>query len=441
MTTENMTVEYLLWFCISLLDLSVFWHYMLAFRKMKYVSEPAGFCALILLAFVWAGAGIQQKPYLNLAVLVLILMLVTLLFEGTMKTKAASVIIFIGVGIVVEPIGMILLQAVHYVPGASSIYLYYFVTAVCALIRGDVIYLLCWLMFRKELNLLKLPREITVVLVVVFVFSVVNCCLVTILSMEMDSIRSRIMCISVISTIVLTYCFMFHMIERLNYLVKKQHEDELYIEEMYHKEIYYAEVERRDEYVQKLRHDLKNRIFGFHYLIKEGNTEALLEKIGALCSELEQIDGDSYSENPSVDTVLRIKLGVAKSEGIRVETLIRIPKRMGMEQGDTGVLYGNLLDNAIEACRKVPEKERFIRVENKYSSGKLLLVVTNSKENWKNERLNTTKKDTYSHGRGISSVRRVVENYNGVVQFTDQGTVFEASVMLYGIGMEEKDKK
>ena len=228
------------------------------------------------------------------------------------------------------------------------------------------------------------------------------------------------------------------MIERLSYLAKKQNEDELYIEEMHHKEIYYAEAERRNEYVQNLKHDLKNKIFGLHHLIVEGNTEILLEKIKALCSELELIDADSYSENPSVDSVLRIKLGLAKSKGIKVNTLIRIPKQMGMEQGDIGVLYGNLLDNAIEACQKVSEEKRFIKIENKYSAGKLLLVVTNSKENWINENLKTTKKDTYSHGRGISSVRRVVEKYNGVVQFMDNGTIFEVSVMLYGIDIEEK---
>ena len=96
-------------------------------------------------------------------------------------------------------------------------------------------------------------------------------------------------------------------------------------------------------------------------------------------------------------------------------------------------VYGNLLDNAIEACRKVPEGKRFIRLENKYQSGKLLLVITNSKTMEKNENLKTTKKDSYSHGRGILSVQRVADKYNGTAGFTDKGEVFEASVMLYGI--------
>lgn len=428
-----MTVEYLIRFGISLFDLGVFWHYMLAFRKRKNVPQPVCACALILLAAVWAQFDVEKKPYFNLLVLVSIL---TLFFEGRTGSRIASVVMFTGTGIVLEPVGMLMLYALHYTAGESPIYLYYLVTALCAFIRGNVIFLLCRLMRRKELNLLKLPKEIVAVLVLVFAASVVNCCFVTILSMETDDIRSRFMCISIIGSIVLTYYFMLYMIERISFLVKKQQEDELYMEEMHDKEIYYAEAEKRNAYVHKLKHDMENRILGFYHMVAAGDTGMLLEQIAALGRELGQADEESYSSNPPVDTVLRFKLGAAKSEGIRVDTQIHISQKMQVEYGDIGVLYGNLLDNAIEACRKVPEAERFISVENKYVSGVLLLVITNSKENQSNERLKTTKEDTHTHGYGIASVRRVVEKYNGIVQFKDNGTTFEVSVMLYGIGVE-----
>lgn len=429
-----MTMEYLIRFCISLFDLGIFWHYLLTFRKRKYVPEPACACALILLAAVWAQVDVKKSPYFNLLVLAAVLTLVTLFFEGKAGSKAVSVVLFTGTGIVLEPVGMLLLYALHYTEGESSIYLYYLVTALCAFIRGNVIYMLYRFMRRKELNLLKLPKEIVMVLVLVFASSVVNCCFITILSMETDSIKSRLMCISIIGSIVLTYYFMLYMIERVSFLVRKQQEDEIYMEEMRYKETYYAEAEKRNAYVHKLKHDMENRLLGFYHLVAAGDTETLLEQITVFGRELGQADADSCSVNPSVDTVLRFKLGVAKAEGIKTDVQIHIPGKMQIEYGDIGVLYGNLLDNAIEACRKVPGTERFIRVENKYVSGSLLLVITNSKEKGQNSRLKTTKKDTDIHGYGIASVRRVVEKYSGVVQFTDKGTAFEVSVMLYGIG-------
>ena len=151
----------------------------------------------------------------------------------------------------------------------------------------------------------------------------------------------------------------------------------------------------------------------------------------------EQIDEKQYSDNPIVDSVLRIKFGRAKARGIKVETSIRIPKKMQLDHGDIGVLYGNLVDNAVEACSKVPEEQRFVKIENKYQSGILLLVITNSKTGKKNKSLKTTKKDNIRHGHGVQSVRKVVEKYNGTVSFTDKGDIFEVSAMLYGIEVKE----
>ena len=97
----------------------------------------------------------------------------------------------------------------------------------------------------------------------------------------------------------------------------------------------------------------------------------------------------------------------------------------------------NSYKNAVEVCSYVLEEQRFVRLENKYQSGKLLLIITNSKTGERNESLKTTKRNSNCHGYGVQSFRRVVEKYNGTVSFTDEGEVFEASVMLYGIEAKE----
>ena len=113
--------------------------------------------------------------------------------------------------------------------------------------------------------------------------------------------------------------------------------------------------------------------------MEKGDIQGVAGQLSIYCDELEKIDENSYCNNPIVDSVLRIKFGVAKSDKIKIDTTIRIPKQMQLEHGDIGVLYGNLLDNAIEACRKVEEDRRFIQIENKFTEGKLLLIVEDSK--------------------------------------------------------------
>lgn len=426
-------MEYIIRLGVNLFDLAVFWYYLNSFKKMKRVSKILFIIYFLAMAAIWSGINILNNPFLNLLTLVSILTVTTLFFESAMWSRLINIIVFVGTGMIIETVGLVLLHTMGYSSGADETHKYYFVVVLCAFIRGNILYLLCKVVSKKGVRLSTVPKEMVRVLAMTFGFSILNCCFVIVLSMETGSSRSLIMCISIIISIVLTYYFMLYMMERFNYLAKRRHEDEMYRKEMHYKEVYYSEIDKRNEYVHNLKHDMKNKLIELHYLLEKGDIQGLSEQLTIYCDELDKIDENRYSDNPIVDSVLRIKLGVAKAEGVKVDTSIRIPKQMQLEHGDIGVLYGNLLDNAIEACRKVVKEKRFIKIENKFIEGKMLLVVENSKTEERNERLITTKKDNYSHGRGIHSIRKVVEKYNGTITFTDKGEVFEVSAILYGI--------
>ena len=430
-------MEHIIRFSVNLFDLGMFWYYLNSFKKMKSTPKVLFVVYIMAMAAIWSCINALNHPFMNLLTLVSVLLITSLFFDSAMWSRFVNIVVFVGVGMIIEPIGLILLHAMNYVTEADGVHKYYFVVVLCAFIRGNVLYLLSKVLSKKNVRLSKVPKEIVNVLAMILGFSILNCCFVIILSMNSGSSKSLIMCISIIISIVLSYYFMLYMMERFNYLAKKRHEDEMYRKEMYYKEQYYSEVERRNEYVHNLKHDMKNKLIELLYLLEKGDIQGVAGKLSIYCDELEKIDENSYCNNPIVDSVLRIKFGVAKSDKIRIDTTIRIPKQMQLEHGDIGVLYGNLLDNAIEACRKVEENRRFIRIENKFTEGKLLLIVENSKTGERNESLKTTKKDNYSHGRGIHSVRKVVEKYNGTVTFTDKGEIFDVSAMLYGIEAKE----
>ncbi|MGN0432488.1 MAG: GHKL domain-containing protein, partial [Lachnospiraceae bacterium] len=107
--------------------------------------------------------------------------------------------------------------------------------------------------------------------------------------------------------------------------------------------------------------------------------------------------------------------------------------KISVETGDMGVLYGNLLDNAIEANNAVELQKRHITVETRYQEGKLLLKIVNSKLPKKNPTFVTSKVDKWKHGRGIHSVRKVAEKYGGNLILHDNGEEFEAILLLTDI--------
>lgn len=428
-------MEYVIRFAISLFDLAVFMYYFHSNKKMKPVSKVWIWAGFTIAAIIWTFISNIKNPYLNLATLLIVLILLSFYYESGMWTRIINIVTFMGIGMLFEPVALLLLHAMNFHMGES--YKYYFVMVICSFVRGNVMYILSKLISKKGMQIAAFPKEILGVLVMVFTFTVLNCCFVILLSLEAGSEKSLLMCASIVISLVLTDYFMLYMMERFNYLVQKQYEDAMYREEMHYKDIYYEEAEKQNKEVQKLKHDMKHKLHELYYLVENSDGQELSEKIGAMCKEFEQIDEKQYSDNPIVDSVLRIKFGRAKVRGIKVETSIRIPKQMQLDHGDIGVLYGNLVDNAVEACSKVPEGQRFVKIENKYQSGILLLVITNSKTGKKNKSLKTTKKDNIRHGHGVQSVRKVVEKYNGTVSFTDKGDIFEVSAMLYGIEVKE----
>lgn len=427
-------MEYVIKFALNLFDLGIFWYYLNTFLKQRQVPKWISVLTVTVLAFGWAVLNRLQHPFLNLLTLILILSVLTLFFQGRLLTRIVLAAIFIGIGFLVEPMGLILFRVLDYnAASGDEQYKYYFVVTLAEFFRGNIMYVVCKIYKAKNLHISQLPREILNIAVLIPLLAVVNCSFVIVIALESRSTKSLVLCITIIISSVLIYYFMIYMVERYSYLLNKRYEDQMYREEMQYKEEYYSEVEKRNEYVKNLKHNLKNRVSGWHFLLENRDYDGLNTQLAVLCRELEEIDNQIYCENPIVNSVLRIKLGIARAEGIRKEISIRIPKQMQLDYGDIGVLYGNLLDNAIEACRKLEVEKRFLKLDNKYVDGKLILIIRNSKILDKNETLVTSKRDHDMHGRGILSVRKVVEAYDGVIDFKDFGDEFEVSVMLYGI--------
>lgn len=136
--------------------------------------------------------------------------------------------------------------------------------------------------------------------------------------------------------------------------------------------------------------------------------------------------GNSY-----VDSMINTKITLARSEKVDVKCTI-LSKMEGIDDLEFCTVFGNLMDNAIEAERKVTEKkEIIIFVEKKM--GYLRLEIQNKIEKSvlnENSSLNTTKKDTSSHGIGHKSVKRTMQKVGGALKYYETGDLFCAEAVF-----------
>lgn len=122
----------------------------------------------------------------------------------------------------------------------------------------------------------------------------------------------------------------------------------------------------------------------------------------------------------------------AKRHGIDYDVALNMPEHLPVNEPEVCALLGNLLENAVNACRKVTHSATFIRVRGAWKNGHIVFTVDNSCEQepqWKDGRLLSSKREGF--GTGTWLVQRTAERSGGTAEFTCRDGVFYASVLLY----------
>lgn len=99
-----------------------------------------------------------------------------------------------------------------------------------------------------------------------------------------------------------------------------------------------------------------------------------------------------------------------------------LPVGLGIEPVDICMIFGNALDNAIEACAKTEVKK--ISVSAIYDKNSLTCKITNTAPDEKTDGFKTTKKDSLNHGFGIENIKTALKKYNSVPEFRYENGIF-----------------
>ena len=125
-------------------------------------------------------------------------------------------------------------------------------------------------------------------------------------------------------------------------------------------EQYYEDLSLSQQRLKGIRHDMKNHLQSLSWIAARitpasRETEELQEYLGQLTQDIEEASQILSTGNMGMDAILSLKIGQAKEQKITVHSKISVPKEMGLATEDSIIIFGNLLDNAIKACRENPE--------------------------------------------------------------------------------------
>lgn len=201
------------------------------------------------------------------------------------------------------------------------------------------------------------------------------------------------------------------------------------------------QAQEREEYdmeMRRLRHDMNNHMSSLLGMLRGNDTKHAEEYVLGMLQRTPECRTEDVSRtgNAIVDGLVNRKCGIAREEGIVFDANVFLPAELPFKGGHLTIVFGNLLDNALEACREVEEGKRYITLDASYEKEVLMLAVVNPYrgERRKNHagKYVTTKKDRRNHGLGLSSVEQAVGAYHGQVDAEERDGVFRVSVVMYG---------
>ncbi len=182
---------------------------------------------------------------------------------------------------------------------------------------------------------------------------------------------------------------------------------------------------------ERLRHDMKNHIIALSALYQNREWEKMDDYLKNMEGIALDADGD-VTGNKAVDALLYQKRKRAQEENIKWECDVQMPKGCCINEFDLCVLFGNILDNALEACGRLQcDEYSFINIQARTVKKCFLLEVKNSMDRTEKYTEGFTNKDnSHEHGIGLLNVGDVVNKYNGVVNTEAENGIFVISILI-----------
>ncbi len=193
---------------------------------------------------------------------------------------------------------------------------------------------------------------------------------------------------------------------------------------------YYAKQIESNKTAMTVIHDIRKHIRVMEEL-KQLNTSAKMQSYTDSFEEMiSPLLVRQYCNNPILNIIINDKIDYCEKNGIRFEADIQEVLIDYMKPIDITTVFGNILDNAIEASEKAEDKRITLQIHpfNEF----IYIQLSNSfsgRIQWSAKGKPLTGKGE-KHGIGLENVEKVLKDYNGSMQFSVSEQTFTVEIMI-----------
>lgn len=140
-------------------------------------------------------------------------------------------------------------------------------------------------------------------------------------------------------------------------------------------QLQYENITREVEKAHRMRHDMRHYLNGLYDMLEHNQMEDIKSYLCDVIHSTGKRENEIYCRNVVVNGLLQYYVGQAQDEDIRCEVQADCGE-LPISPADLTVLFGNVLENAIRACRKF-EDNRWIHVRIGVIGGSLVVQIEN----------------------------------------------------------------
>ena len=232
-----------------------------------------------------------------------------------------------------------------------------------------------------------------------------------------------------LAAIVVAMLFVILLVYIKNYLSLREQEkqDKIQIAQLQQQYAYYQDKQKDEERIRSIYHDMKN-----HLLVLEGSrgTDETRKMAQELRSQIADYENYIHTGNDFLNVIIRDKAEKARAKHIDFSAFIDFSGIDFIEPLDISTLFGNGIDNALEASEKLSEEQRVILIKAGKVQDFVSILIENNCSDEEITGSRTTKSDDFLHGFGISNMKKAAEKYDGTCTTMQENGKFTLKVLL-----------
>ena len=221
---------------------------------------------------------------------------------------------------------------------------------------------------------------------------------------------------------------LFRTMVRTEQRVQLEVENELLESQLDAQLAHYGDLTAQYEQIRAMRHDISHHLNTINALLQAGNLQAASEYSEQLLPAQTYSSRLGSCRNPVVDAFLYTRTQEAGLRGVPVRADVSLPVELPVSNTDLIVAFGNLLDNALEACAGIPDAQITLRAH--MDKGYLVIQESNPVHTRQPQGKKPRRIPELERGVGFRVLGSLAKKYDGSFRHTCENDTYTVTLSL-----------